>query len=80
MLYLVQVGRAERDFHEAKDLGAEKTAPYEYYSAKVRIEEAKRQAAQAEYSNAAKLSDEADTYAAKAIELSKSRDVGGVQK
>jgi Domain of unknown function (DUF4398) len=70
-LYLVQVGRAERNFEEAKQLGAENYAPYEYYSAKVRLEEAKRQAAEAEYGNAADLSDEATDFSNKAIVISK---------
>lgn len=70
-LYLVQVSRAERVFQEAKELGAERHAPYEYYSAKVRLEEAKRQAAEAEYGNAADLSDEATDFSSKAIAIAK---------
>ncbi len=70
-LYLVQVSRAERNFQEAKELGAERYAPYEYYSAKVRLEEAKRQAAEAEYGNASDLSDEATEFSSKAIVISK---------
>lgn len=70
-VYLVRVSQAEEAFEEAKGLGAEESAPYEYYSAKVRIAEAKRQAAQAEYGNAAHLSREARGYSVLAIERAK---------
>lgn len=66
-LYLVQVNRAEEAFEEARELGAEQYSPYEYYAAQARLEEAKIQAAQAEYGNASDLSDEATEYAEKAI-------------
>jgi hypothetical protein len=70
-VYLVRVSQAEEAFEEAKSLGAEESAPYEYYSAKLRIEEARRQAAQAEYGNAAHLSREARGYSVLAIERTK---------
>lgn len=70
-VYLLRVSQAEEAFEEAKSLGAEESAPYEYYSAKLRIEEAKRQAAQAEYGNAAHLSREARGYSVLAIERTK---------
>jgi len=76
-LYLVQVNRAERHFQEAQELGAEKHAPYEYYSAQARINEAHRQAAQAEYGPASDLSDEAYDYAIKAINLCKTKRKSG---
>lgn len=68
-LYLVQANRAERNFQEAVELGADVYAPYQYYSAKLRLEEARRQAAQAEYGAAADLSDEAYDYSVKAINI-----------
>jgi hypothetical protein len=70
-VYLVRVAQAEKSFEEAKELGAEQSAPYEYYSAEVRIAEAQRQAAQAEYGNAAHLSREARGYSILAIEKAK---------
>jgi hypothetical protein len=70
-LYLVQVSQAEEAFEEARELGAEQYSPYEYYAAEARLEEAKVQAAQAEYGNASDLSDEATDYAEKAIVNSK---------
>ena len=70
-LYLVKVHQAEQKFEEAKELGAEQHAPYEYYSAKTRLEETKRQAAAAEYGNASNLSQEATDYSVQAISISK---------
>jgi hypothetical protein len=79
-LYLVQVNRAESSFEEAQALGAEELAPYQYYSAKARLEEARRQAAQAEYGPASDLADEAYDYSVKAINASKAqRKAGGPQ-
>lgn len=68
---MVQVSQAEEAFEEARELGAEQYSPYEYYAAEARLEEAKVQAAQAEYGNASDLSDEATDYAEKAIVNSK---------
>lgn len=68
-LYLIQANRAEQNFQEAVELGAEVDAPYEYYSAKVRLEEARHQASQAEYGPASDLSDEAYDYSVKAINI-----------
>ena len=68
-LYLVRINRAERDLEEAERLGAARDAAYEYYSAKARLEEARYQAAQAEYGPASKLSNDADDFAVKAINI-----------
>lgn len=68
-LYLVRINRAERDLEEAERLGAAREAAYEYYSAKARLEEARYQAAQAEYGPASKLSSDADDFAVKAINI-----------
>lgn len=70
-VYMVEVRRAEKHFEEARELGAEEHAPYEYYSAQVRIDQAKRQAAIAEYGPAAKLSDRANDFALQAIQKTK---------
>lgn len=75
-LYLVQVHRAEQSFQEAKELGAERVAPYQYYSAKLRLEKAKKEAAKAEYGNAADLSDEATDFSIQAIKIAKTQGAG----
>ena len=70
-VHLVKERRAQRHFEEARELGAEQFAPYEYYSAKVRIAEAKRQAAYAEYGTAGRLSDEAAEFSLEAVQIAK---------
>ena len=54
---------------EARELGADRAAPYEYYYAQAHLEQAAIQAREASYSSAAELVDMAGTYAEKAIEL-----------
>ena len=76
-LYLVKINQAEKSFEEASELGAEEHAPYEYYSAKARIEEAKHQAAQAEYGPASDLSEEAYDFSVKAINRAKAERTKG---
>lgn len=66
-IYTFRINAALSRFEQAKTLGAEESAPYDYYSAEVRIEEARRQAARAEYGSAIKLAREAEGFAGKAI-------------
>ncbi len=68
--YAVEVTGASSRVAEARELGAEQLAPYEYYSAKAHLEQAQVEASEASYSDAANLADEADTFAQKAIEIS----------
>jgi hypothetical protein len=70
--YAISVNSAAARVEEAKAVGAEQLAPYEYYYAKEHLEQAQVEAAQASYSDAANLADEAETYANKAIELAQS--------
>lgn len=70
--YAVEVTSASSRLAEARELGAEKSAPYEYYYAKAHLEQAQVEASEASYSDAASLADTADEYAQKAIELSQS--------
>ena len=70
--YLLAANSASSRVEEAKALGADQLAPYEYYYAKEHLEQAQVEAAQASYSDAANLADEAEQYASKAIELAQS--------
>jgi len=80
-LHLVRINHAERDLEEAERLGAARDAAYEYYSAKARLEEARYQAAQAEYGPASKFSSDADDFAVKAINIcmEKRKTIGSKQ-
>jgi hypothetical protein len=70
--YAISVNSASSRVEEAKAVGAEQLAPYEYYFAKEHLEQAQIEAAQASYSDAANLAEEAEVYANKAIELAQS--------
>jgi hypothetical protein len=76
-LYALRINNAAGRFEEARTMGAEEAAPYEYYSAEVRLQEARRQAARAEYGTAADLAHEAERYAAKAINKTRVVKAGG---
>lgn len=73
--YAVEVTGASQRVAEARELNAERLAPYEYYYAKAHLEQAQVEASEASYSDAATLADEADEYAQKAIEISKAAAV-----
>ncbi len=70
--YLLAVNSASSRVEEARADGAEQLAPYEYYYAKEHLEQAQVEAAEASYSDAANLAEEAEEYASKAIELAQS--------
>lgn len=54
---------------EARALGAEQSAPYEYYFAREHLAQAQVEASAASYSDAAYFAEVAETYAGKAVEL-----------
>ena|SRR5688572_10617889 len=76
-LYAINANSAASRIEEAKELGAEKYAPYEYYYAKAHMEKAQEEAADADYGDAANLAEIAEEYAAKAIRLSREAHRGG---
>lgn len=67
--YAFAVNAAASRVEEAKALGADQLAPYEYYFAKEHLEQAQIEAAEASYSDAANLAEEAEDHANSAIEL-----------
>ena len=70
-LYATQVSSAASKLEQAKHLGAETLAPYEYYFAKEHLEKAKSEAAEGDYSDAISLAEIAEEHADKAIKLSR---------
>jgi hypothetical protein len=76
-LYAIQANSASSKLAEAKELGAEKFAPYEYYYAKAHLEKAQFEAAEADYGDAAELAGVAEEFADKAIRLSREAHRGG---
>jgi hypothetical protein len=69
--YSIQVNSAASRLEEARELGAEKYAPYEFYMAEQHLEKARSEAAEADYGDASNLSESAEEYAAKAVALSR---------
>ena len=70
-VYVIEVNAASSKFEEARELGAEQYAPYEYYMAKEHLEKARTEAAEADYGDASDLSGTAEEYADKAITLAR---------
>jgi Domain of unknown function (DUF4398) len=70
-LYAINASSAASRIEEAKELGAEQTAPYEYYYAKAHLEQAQVDAAEASYGDAVDYAETAEEYAEKAIKLAK---------
>jgi Domain of unknown function (DUF4398) len=67
--YAIEVNSASSRVEEARALGADQLAPYEYYFAKEHLQQAQIEAAQASYSDAVNLAEEAEDHANTAIEL-----------
>ncbi len=67
--YAATVNGAAGKLEEARVLGADTLAPYEYYYAKEHLEAAQFEAAEASYSDAAHYAETAEEYATKAIQL-----------
>ena len=70
-LYSVQINGVASKVAEAKELGAEKLAPYEYYFANEHLQKAMSEAGEGDYSDAIQFADVAEEYANKAIQLAK---------
>jgi hypothetical protein len=66
--YSVSVNAAEARLEQARAMGAETAAPYEYYYAREHLREAQQHAAEASYGDAANYAETAETYAQKAID------------
>ena len=73
MYYTAVVSSAASQVEHARAVGAESTAPYEYYYAKEHLHQAKVEASEASYGDAIRYAEEAEEYATKAIELSRAK-------
>jgi hypothetical protein len=75
-IYAITANSATSKLETAQALGAEKYAPYEYYFAQEHLQKAMEEAAAADYGDAIDFADVADTYAEKAIVLSRNAHEG----
>ena len=67
--YAVAINAAAARVEQAKALGADRLAPFEYYFAKEHLEQAQIEASEASYSDAIELAGEAADHASAAIDL-----------
>lgn len=70
-LYSIQATAASGKLEQARELGAEQSAPYEYFYAKEHLQKAQSEAAEADYSDAIDLAEASEKYAEKAIQLAR---------
>jgi hypothetical protein len=66
--YAININAAEARLEQAREMGAEKQAPYENYYAREHLREARIHASEASYGDAANFAETAETYAQKAID------------
>jgi hypothetical protein len=66
--YTVSINAAQTRLEQAREMGAETRAPFEYYYAREHLRQAQVEAAEASYSDAASMAETAETYAQKAID------------
>jgi hypothetical protein len=75
-IYAFKANSAANKVEEAHELGAEKLAPYEYFYAKLHLEKAQEEAAEADYSDAINLAESSEDFADKAIRLTRAAQRG----
>lgn len=70
-LYAASANSASSKVEEARELGAEQYATYEYFLATEHLQKAQTEASEADYSDAANLAEKAEEHAEKAIRLAR---------
>jgi hypothetical protein len=75
-IYAIQVNSTSAKLEEARELGAEQYAPYEFWFAQEHLAKAQSEAAEADYSDAINLAEVGEEYADKAIQLAKNAHRG----
>jgi len=75
-IYAIQVNSTSAKVEEARELGAEQYAPYEFWFAQEHLAKAQSEAAEADYSDAINLAEVGEEYADKAIQLAKNAHRG----
>ena len=78
--YTVSVNAAQTRLEQARQLGAETQAPYEYYFAREHLRQAQVEASEASYSDAAGYAETAELYAQKAIDVVQTAKKSGDKK
>ena len=71
VLWRIAANSASSKVEEARELGAEQYATYDFFLATEPLEKAQTEASEADYSDAANLAEKAEEHADKAIRLSR---------
>jgi len=67
--YTVSVNAAQSRLEQARQMGAEQQAPYEYYFAREHLRQAQLEASEASYNDATGYAENTELYAQKAIDV-----------
>jgi arginyl-tRNA--protein-N-Asp/Glu arginylyltransferase len=78
-MYAIAANSASSKVEEARELGAEQYATYDFYLATEHLEKAQTEASEADYGDAANLAESAQMHAEKAIELTREAHRGAGQ-
>ena len=78
-LYTIAANSASSKVEEARELGAEQYATYDFYLATEHLQKAQTEASEADYSDAANLAEQAEQHADKAIRLAREAHRGAGQ-
>jgi hypothetical protein len=78
--YTVSANAAQTRLEQARQMGAETRAPYEYYFAREHLRQAQVEASEASYSDAASYAETAELYAQKAIDAIQTAKKSGESK
>lgn len=78
-LYAVAANSASTKVEEARELGAEQYATYDFYLATEHLQKAQTEASEADYSDATNLAEQAEAHADKAIQLAREAHRGAGQ-
>ena len=76
-LYASRISQARAELLLARQLGAERAAPYEFHYAREHLDAAGREALEADYGSAAELAEAAYHYAGQAIQIARRATTGG---
>jgi len=78
--YTASATAASTRLEQARQMGAETRAPYEYYFAREHLRQAQVEAAEASYSDAASYAETAELYAQRAIDAIQTKKKSGDSK
>jgi hypothetical protein len=70
-IFAIRASAASRNLEQAREMGAETLAPYEFYYAEEHLKKAQMEASEADYGDARLLAAESNEYALKAIRVAR---------